>query len=171
MSLFISLKFYDRVDLAFANVNIMIGINYIKSLEGKWHKNKYLVSNFYYALKFPALFIVQNKIRITALWAISITNWNLSRFFPTCFARREVREISICCRNYSQGSYSYFDLPLDIFIKDLHKLNIQISYNNAYEIWKCYIWISKLLWNLQNTVLKKTLKCLASNTISRNHGG
>ena len=33
--------------------------------------------------------------------------------FPTCFARRKVREIIICCRNCSQGSYSYFDLPLD----------------------------------------------------------
>ena len=30
---------------------------------------------------------------------------------PTCFARRKEREISICQRNCSQGSCSYFDLP------------------------------------------------------------
>ena len=54
------------------------------------------------------------KIWTTALWAISTTNWNLPRFSPTCFARRKVGEISICCTNFSRGSYSNFDLPIDL---------------------------------------------------------
>ena len=45
---------------------------------------------------------------MTALWAISTINWNYLRFSHTCFARRKVREISKCCRNCSQGGYSYF---------------------------------------------------------------
>ena len=53
-------------------------------------------------------------MRTTALWAISTTNWNLVCFSPTFFARRQVREMSICSRNCSQGSCSYFDLPLGL---------------------------------------------------------
>ena len=56
------------------------------------------------------------KIRTIALWAIFTTNWNLPRFSPTCFARRKVREISICCRNCSQGRCSYFDFTIDKII-------------------------------------------------------
>ena len=55
-------------------------------LEGKLNKNNYLLSNFNTIFKFPALFSVQKR-------------W-------------EKREISICCRNYSQGSYSYFEGPI-----------------------------------------------------------
>ena len=33
-------------------------------------------------------------------------------FNSTYFARRKVREISILCRNCTEGSYSCFDLPL-----------------------------------------------------------
>ena len=49
------------------------------NLEANQNKNKCLVSNFLEKLKSPAL-------------------------SPTCFAWEKVREISICCRNCSQGS-------------------------------------------------------------------
>ena len=52
----------------------------------------YLVSNFYNKLKFP-------------------------HFFPCETSGRKAREISICCRNCSQGSCSYFEFPLNISIQ------------------------------------------------------
>ena len=55
----------------------------------------------------------ESKIRMTALSAISTTNGNLPAFSPTCFARRNVRQISKRCRNCLQGSHSYFTFPLD----------------------------------------------------------
>ena len=67
----------------------------------------------------------QNKNSCLALWAISSTNWNLPLFSPTCFARRKVREISIWCRNCSQGSCSYSDLPL---IFQAHPIAIKKKY-------------------------------------------
>ena len=55
------------------------------------------------------------------MWAISTTNCNLARFSPTCFARRKLREISICGRNCSQGSCSYFDFPLSCWNTNLRE--------------------------------------------------
>ena len=54
----------------------------------------------------------QVKIRTTALWTISTTNWSFPHFSPCETGGRKVREISICCRNCSQGSCSCFDFPL-----------------------------------------------------------
>ena len=54
----------------------------------------------------------ESKIRINALWAISATFWNYPRFSPCETGGRKAREISICCRNFSQGSYSFFTFPL-----------------------------------------------------------
>ena len=47
------------------------------------------------------------------MWAVSTTNWNLARFYPTYFAQIKAREISICFRNCSQGSCSYLNFPLE----------------------------------------------------------
>ena len=70
------------------------------------------------------------KIWTTALWAMSTTNWNLALYSHTCFARTKVRKISICCRNCSQGSCSYFDLPL------VQKKTAEISeVANLVELW------------------------------------
>ena len=55
-------------------------------LEGMWNKNKCLVSNFYNVLNFPA-------------------------FFPCETGGRKARKISSCCKNCSQGSYSYSTFP------------------------------------------------------------
>ena len=42
--------------------------------------------------------------------------------YPTCFARRKMRKTSICCRNCSQGSCSYFYLPLANSFEDTNQL-------------------------------------------------
>ena len=72
------------------------------SLEENQNKNICLVNNFY----------------------ISTTNWNFARFSSACLARRKVREISICFRNYSQGSCYYFGLPLKTKYFDTNSLKI-----------------------------------------------
>ena len=55
----------------------------------------------------------ESTIRITALWVISTTFWNFPHFSPCETGGRKPREISICCRNCSQGSCSYSDFPLE----------------------------------------------------------
>ena len=47
------------------------------------------------------------------MWAISTTNWNFPHFSPCETGGRKAREISICCRNCSQGRCSYIDFPLE----------------------------------------------------------
>ena len=74
------------------------------------------------------------------MWAIFKTNWYLLCLFPTCFAKRKVREISICCRNCSHGSYSYFDLPLEDSIRyvmsaDWDFMNFILTYRNIFCSW------------------------------------
>ena len=65
------------------------------------------------------------------MWAVITTNLNLPRFSPTCFAQRKVREISKCCRNCSQGSYSYFTFPLDGKL-----LQMLIQFDKKYRNWE-----------------------------------
>ena len=45
------------------------------------------------------IFKRQIKIRTTALWAISTTNWNFPHFSPCETGGSKAREISISCRN------------------------------------------------------------------------
>ena len=75
---------------------------------------------------YPGIFsLFQSLSGYRALWAISITDWNFPHFSPCKAGGRKTRENSICCRNCSQGSCSYFDFPLvkfKITCFQLHKI-------------------------------------------------
>ena len=59
------------------------------------------------------------------MWLISTTNWNFPHFSPGETGGRKAREISIRCRNCSQGSYSHLTFPLRIFVPC--KIKVQVA--------------------------------------------
>ena len=52
------------------------------------------------------------------MWSIPATNWNFLHCFPCETGRRKVRKISICRRNCSKSSCSYFDFPLGTIVNE-----------------------------------------------------
>ena len=109
------------------------------------------------------------------MWAISTTFWNFPLFFPCETGRRKAREISKCCRNCSQGSYSYFTFPLVhkvvSYICPLHCIELFSSYPdyrrliNYIKTWSNWYCLYRVLDEINQTYLS-TKKSIISWSIA-----
>ena len=99
------------------------------------------------------------------MWAISTTNSNFPQFSRCETGGKKWREISICCRNCSQGNCSYFDFPLTIttfvsfgqdsgFLLQARLFKVKVSTNFqkilAFEVinilWNCKYFINNITY-------------------------